>query len=513
MIAAFCTLGTLAAALPFFALFQLSGYRAVRDRKARKFALSAELSALAAAAVGALAALFAGDLTYFALAPFFAVFAVALTVRALKRFAKTPPRVTARFVRLCASGLFVCAAAGVAAEFAARGVGMRWSGLFAAATYALAPASAYVALALSLPGERAIAAKYKRRCRRALAAKPELLTIAITGSFGKTGVKTYLAAMLSSRYRVFASPKSYNTPAGICLSVAAMPKDAQIFIAEVGARKRGDVAEICKMIEPVYGLVTGVAEQHLETFGSFENVFAAKRELPDHLAAHGGTCCFNTRNGGAARMYRECGCRALSSGDCGDCAIEGVALSAEGSAFTLVFCDGERAECKTRLLGLANIENVALAACAAHDLGVSANEIAAAVAALEPAPHRMQLIRSGALTIIDDSYNANPAGVKNAFDALGLFEGKRAVATQGIVEGGKEGARLNFELGRELAAVADVAIAIGPNAADIESGLASAGYLGKLYVARDLEDAKRLFATVLDGVSVLLIQNDLPDNY
>ena len=212
-------------------------------------------------------------------------------------------------------------------------------------------------------------------------------------------------------------------------------------------------------------------------------------------------------------MYRECGCRALSSGDCGDCAIEGVSLSAEGSAFTLVFCDGERAECRTRLLGLANIENVALAACAAHDLGVSASEIAAAVAALEPAPHRMQLIRSGALTIIDDSYNANPAGVKNAFDALGLFEGKRAVATQGIVEGGKEGARLNFELGRELAAVADVAIAIGPNAADIERGLASAGYLGKLYVARNLEDAKRLFATVLDGVSVLLIQNDLPDNY
>ena len=173
MIAAFCALGTLAAALPFFALFQLSGYRAVRDRKARKFALSAELSAFAAAAVGALAALFAGALTYFALAPLFAVFAVALTVRALKRFAKTPPRVTARFVRLCASGLFVCAAAGVAAEFAARGAGMMWSGLFAAATYALAPASAYVALALSLPGERAIAAKYKRRCRRALAAKPE----------------------------------------------------------------------------------------------------------------------------------------------------------------------------------------------------------------------------------------------------------------------------------------------------------------------------------------------------
>ena len=245
------------------------------------------------------------------------------------------------------------------------------------------------------------------------------------------------------------------------------------------------------MIEPSYGLVTGVAEQHLETFGSLENVFAAKKELPDHLAAHGGTCCFNTRNGGAARMYRECGCR----------------------AFTLVFCDGERAECKTRLLGRANIENVALAACAAHDLGVSASEIAAAVAALEPAPHRMQLIKTGALTIIDDSYNANPAGVKNAFDALGLFEGKRAVATQGIVEGGKEGARLNFELGHELAAVADIAIAIGPNAADIERGLASAGYLGKLYVARDLEDAKRLFATALDGASVLLIQNDLPDNY
>lgn len=512
MIAAFCALGALASILPVFALFQLCGYRAAHDRKARRSVLRTELFALAAAAVAA-ATMFAGEWAYFAFPPLFAAFAVALCASALKRFAKTPPRVTARFVRLCASGALVCAAAGIAVEFAARGVDLRWSGFFAAAAYAFAPVAAYAALALSLPAERAIAARFKRRCRRSLAAMPGLMTIAITGSFGKTGVKTYLAAMLSSHYRVFASPKSYNTPAGICLSVAAMPKDAQIFIAEVGARKRGDVAEICKMIEPSYGLVTGVAEQHLETFGSLENVFAAKRELPDHLAAHGGTCCFNTRNGGAARMYRECGCRALSSGDCGDCAIEGVSLSAEGGAFTLVFCDGERAECRTRLLGRANIENVALAACAAHDLGVSASEIAAAVAALQPAPHRMQLIKSGALTIIDDSYNANPAGVKNAFDALKLFEGKRAVATQGIVEGGKEGARLNFELGRELAAVADVAIAIGPNAADIERGLASAGYLGKLYAARDLEDAKRLFATALDGASVLLIQNDLPDNY
>ena len=205
MIAAFCTLGTLAAALPFFALFQLSGYRAAHDRKARRSVLRTELFALAAAAVAA-AAMFAGEWAYFAFPPLFAAFAVALTVRALKRFAKTPPRVTARFVRLCASGLFVCAAVGVAAEFAARGAGMRWSGLFAAATYALAPASAYAALALSLPGERAIAARYKRRCRRALAAKPELLTIAITGSFGKTGVKTYLAAMqdLSRRNAVLA---------------------------------------------------------------------------------------------------------------------------------------------------------------------------------------------------------------------------------------------------------------------------------------------------------------------
>ena len=514
MIAAFCAAAALALSLPFFALFQLSGYRFARGRKAGMCLRGPLVLCAIFALAGAGFALLAIGGAYYVLPPLCAVCACAVCAAVVKRrFAKTPPRVTARFVRLCAAGLFVGAALGCAAEFCVRATDLRYSGFAAAAVCALSPLCARFALLIALPVEKAIAARYRRICRRTLAERKGLFTIAVTGSFGKTSVKNYLAAMLSARYRVFASPASFNTPAGMCLSVAAMPKDAQIFVAEAGARRRGDIADICRLVSPSYGLVTGVGEQHLETFGSLSDVYAAKRELPQYLAAHGGACCFNVCNALAAKMYSECGCRALASGHFGDCTIDSVNMSSDGSEFELVFSNKERAVCRTALLGLANVQNVALAACVAHDLGVSAEEIAAAAAKLRPVPHRMQPVSAGKLLVIDDSYNADPEGVRNAFDTLRLFGGKRAVATQGIVEGGKEGARLNEELGRALADVADVAIVIGPNSADIERGLARAGYLGKLFFARDLEDAKALFTTVLDGVSVLLIQNDLPDNY
>ena len=365
-----------------------------------------------------------------------------------------------------------------------------------------------------MPVESAINKMYCDDARRILSEMQGLKIIGITGSYGKTSTKHYLYRILSERYNVLMTPGSFNTPMGVVRTVREQMKPYhEVFIVEMGAKQIGDIKEICDLVHPEIGIITAVGEQHLETFGSLSDVYAAKRELPQYLAAHGGACCFNVCNALAAKMYSECGCRALASGHFGDCTIESVNMSSDGSEFELVFSNKERAVCRTALLGLANVQNVALAACVAHDLGVSAEEIAAAAAKLRPVPHRMQPVSAGKLLVIDDSYNADPEGVRNAFDTLRLFGGKRAVATQGIVEGGKEGARLNEELGRALADVADVAIVIGPNSADIERGLARAGYLGKLFFARDLEDAKALFTTVLDGVSVLLIQNDLPDNY
>lgn len=513
MIVISCAAATLALSLPFFALSQLSGYRIVRSKKAWRIAAGVWILAALVGVVGTAFGLFVANAVVYWTTPVVAVASGCLSAKTLKKFSKTPPRVTARFLRLCACCALVGAAEGCAAAAVSFAVGAEWSLAAVGCVCALAPVSSAVALLLVLPIEKALAARWMRKCRRELRSRENLLTVAVTGSYGKTGVKTYLAAMLSARYKVFASPKSFNTPAGMCLSVERMPRDTEIFVAEAGARRRGDIEEICRLVTPTYGLVTGVAAQHLETFGSIDAVYETKRELPDWLTRCGGTCCFNADNALAAKMYDECGCRKLASGNRGDCVAQNVRMTSRGSEFTLVFSDGDRADCRTALLGPANVQNVALAACAAHDLGVSASDIAAVVAKLEPAPHRLQPIEARGMTVIDDSYNANPDGVKNAFDTLRLFEGRRAVATQGIVEGGKKGDELNERLGAQLVGVVDVAIVIGPNADAIERGAREARFCGQLYRAADLEEAKRLFATALDGVSVLLIQNDLPDNY
>lgn len=509
----FCAAAVLAMSLPLLSLFQLGGYRLSPTRRALPALVATPVLALILQ-VAALAAHAFLEKTFASIVISCAslICACCLSAWLMSSFRKTPPRMTARFVRSCVADVIVGGAVSAAAVFAAH-IAWDMDAILVPAVIALSPLWATLAHLIALPVEKLNNVRYLARCRRALKARRGMLTVAVTGSFGKTGVKTYLAAMLSARYRVFATPASYNTPMGICRAVSAMPRDVDVFVVEMGARRRGDIAELCKLTEPDHGLVTGVAAQHLQTFGSIDNVFAAKSELPEYLAAHGGTCCFNVANRLAAEMYSLSGCRRLAAGDWGDCRVECMSLGAEGSKFTLAFSGGDVAVCRTSLIGEANVRNIALAACAAHDLGISAEEIADAVAHLQPAPHRMQPIRTGSMTIIDDSYNCNPDGAANALDALRRFDCKRAVATQGIVEGGKSGAELNERLGRQIAQVADVAIAIGPNAADIVRGIKSADFRGKLYVARDIAEAKELFATVLGGVGALLIQNDLPDNY
>ncbi|MBO6263034.1 MAG: UDP-N-acetylmuramoyl-tripeptide--D-alanyl-D-alanine ligase, partial [Clostridia bacterium] len=121
------------------------------------------------------------------------------------------------------------------------------------------------------------------KCKKKLAKKNDLIKIGITGSCGKTSVKNILAAMLSVDYKVYATPKSYNTPLGICKSVSKMNDDTEVFIAEMGARNKGDIKELTNIVKPEIGVITGVTEQHLETFGSLENIKDTKFELIDGL--------------------------------------------------------------------------------------------------------------------------------------------------------------------------------------------------------------------------------------
>lgn len=384
----------------------------------------------------------------------------------------------------------------------------------------------YVALALVVnkPMEKAVAAGYVKKCKKKLQSM-RLVKIGVTGSFGKTSVKNILAALLSEKYRVYGTPFNYNTPMGICKAVNEMPEDTQVFIAEMGARRKGDIAELCEIVKPNYGIITGVGSQHMATFKTQEAIYDTKKELNDYIEARGGDAVvFNGENAFCEKMYLQSKASEktlISSSRCENhgsggalIRIEDEECDSEGIRFKLII-GSDKVECKTRLIGRHNLNNILMCVALAYRLNLTIKQIARGISKLLPVEHRLEVCRlKSGITVIDDSYNSNFEGAKLAVETLKMFKGRKIVATQGLVELGREQIKLNFELGESIAETADVAILIGVNREDIRLGMLAKGFCDKnIYTVEKLDNAKELFSKMLTAGDVLLIQNDLPDNY
>jgi UDP-N-acetylmuramoyl-tripeptide--D-alanyl-D-alanine ligase len=183
----------------------------------------------------------------------------------------------------------------------------------------------------------------------------------------------------------------------------------------------------------------------------------------------------------------------------------------------LILADGSRAKCETKLLGAHNIQNVLLACTMAAVFGMSAEQIAAGVAKIEPVEHRLQIIPSAnGVTIIDDAFNSNPIGARAALDVLRTFPQRRVIVTPGLVELGDKQAELNKEYGKSMKGAADVAIIVGrTNSKPIYDGLIEAGFPeDSIRMAEDLDRAQSLLAELpIAAGDTVLFENDLPDNY
>jgi UDP-N-acetylmuramoyl-tripeptide--D-alanyl-D-alanine ligase len=153
-------------------------------------------------------------------------------------------------------------------------------------------------------------------------------------------------------------------------------------------------------------------------------------------------------------------------------------------------------------------------------LGVSDDQIAVAVRQIEPVPHRLELIRTETgINILDDSYNSSPEGTVAALDVLKKLknktDGQAIVLTCGMVELGKLSKEENFKFGQNIASVADKVIIVNEiNKSALRSGLLSRGFSPEnIFLAKNLEDAKNIYAPILKKSDILLIENDLPDNF
>lgn len=377
----------------------------------------------------------------------------------------------------------------------------------------LAPYLLVAAEAINLPFENARNKRFIARATKILD-ECSAVKIGVTGSFGKTSVKEILKTLLSEKYSVLATPQSYNTPLGIALTV----KDgvnADYFIAEAGARHKGDIKEICGIVKPSIGVLTGINGQHVETFGDEKAVKAAKFELFENLRGDK-IAVFSADSDGSRELFNKfVGDKSLA-GIKGDFVrAENVRTSSAGSSFTLLIKGEEPIRCKTSLLGKHNVSDIVLAAAVAYKCGLSVDEIARGIEKCSPTEHRCSIIKAeGGGTIIDDTYNSNEDGARAALKTLSLFKGRKTVITAGLVELGKREDEANENLGKSIAEHADEVIIVGNvNKETLKRGATDGGLSGEaIKFAETLEDA----VTIKNGVNageVVLFLNDLPDKY
>ena len=373
-----------------------------------------------------------------------------------------------------------------------------------------------LSLLVMKPVEKAISNYYINDAKKILRSMKHMKVIGVTGSYGKTSTKFILGRILSEKYNTLVTPENYNTPMGIVITVRRdLKPTTQIFVCEMGAKRKGDIKEDCMIANPDLGVITSIGPQHLDTFGNIETVVSTKFELADWVKSKGGKMYLNGDNEYITAHAKNYANVTYGTADC-DCKVVDIAYSSKGLTVTLNY-NGNKFKVTSHLLGYHNALNIAAATSVALDLGLTPQEIAYAVSKLKPVEHRLQLkpYINGA-TLIDDAYNSNPEGCLEAVRVLGRFDGmKKIIVTPGLVELGDKEYEANRNLGQEAAKHADIIILVGQKRSiPLAEGVKGENFPEEnLCVVSSFKEAMSVFSPMCDKNTAILFENDLPDNY
>ncbi len=368
---------------------------------------------------------------------------------------------------------------------------------------------------INKPIESHINKKFCQSAQKKLEEMPDLTVIGITGSYGKTSTKYILSTILEQKYHVLMTPESFNTTLGVVRTInEKLNPMHQIFVCEMGAKNIGDIKEICDLVKPKYGILTAIGPQHLETFKTLENVRKTKMELVDAVTQKA-FINYEDENIRQTKIEKE-NVKYGMTENCDTYAYD-IKITDSGSVFNVHTKQGEITNIKTKLLGEHNIVNIVAAISVAKELNLSDEQIKAGIRGLKPVPHRLELIRKeNGFTIIDDAYNSNIQGATKALETLKLFYPKtRIIVTPGIVDLGEYTEKYNKELGKKAANCADYIILVGEKQAKpIYEGIIEENYpKEQIFIAKDLQEAIKKWNEFSAKDTVILLENDLPDNY
>jgi UDP-N-acetylmuramoyl-tripeptide--D-alanyl-D-alanine ligase len=259
--------------------------------------------------------------------------------------------------------------------------------------------------------------------------------VAITGSVGKTSTKDLIASALATVLRTHSNDQSFNNDFGLPTTILNAPDDIEALVVEMGTRGFGEIARLCEVARPHIGVVTVVSNAHTQRVGSINGVTRAKRELIESLPA-GGCAVLNADDSNVLSMRDASKAAVLTFGESSSAEVRMVdcEIDQQGRAIAMVKTPWGDAKLSMNVPGKHMAHNALAALCVAGILHIDISQAAEAISKSNISPFRMQIrkLKNGAV-VIDDSYNANPASMRAAFETLSTFSGARRIAFCGLM--------------------------------------------------------------------------------
>lgn len=361
--------------------------------------------------------------------------------------------------------------------------------------------------------EKIILFYYKKDAQKIIR---RIKVIGITGSYGKTSCKNILYDILSKIVNVSKTPKSYNTKVGIIKSIRENCTSLDdYFICEYGVDKVGGMDKLLNVVKPNISLITEVGPQHLLSFKNIENIRKEKIKLGKILKENE-TVVINADNEYLKASIEEFKCKVITYGikENANISCKNITFNNEGSEFDLYVYNKFIKHLKIKLLGKHNVSNVLGAIGILVGLKIDLNNIDKLTSNIKQVEHRLQLKKLDNIKVIDDAFNSNEVGFKNAIDILSMMKEYKIVITPGIIEQGKNSETINYEIGKYMNDKIDLAVLVEKNADVIKRGLVDSGFdKNKIIIKSNFFEAWDFAKNYDKQNKIVLIENDLPSIY
>ena len=346
----------------------------------------------------------------------------------------------------------------------------------------------------------ALAAGWRRRF--------EPLVVGVTGSIAKTSTKEAVAAVLATRLRTLRNEGNQNNEIGLPLTLLRLDAEHEAAVLEMGMYTGGEIAELARIARPRIGVVTAVQPVHLARIGSIEAIEAAKGELLEALPPEG-AAILNADDPIVRRMGARSAARSTTYGFAEDADVGADDVTSnglDGMRFVLR-TEGTRRPMTVPTLGRLSVHNALAAAAVGRIAGLSFEEIEAGLAGGWAAPHRVQLVRLGGVTLIDDSYNASPRSVVAALELLAGLPGRRFAVLGEMLELGDASDDGHRVVGEAAARTVETLVVVGAGAVGIAEGALEAGLdAGRILQVNDIEGARDALVPRLRDGDVVLVK-------